>query len=178
LLVSTLFNGFTGLIMASLQATNEPVQTTIMSFAQGDPFMFTLGVGAFLGSTVGISQAASFASVSNTSAQTFTNQSGSSTNAQPLFAQSGNVNNAQPQGMQGMSGGQCGSLTVSSVNGSTIVAKSPNGSSVTIHTTASTKYTQSGKTVTASALKSGLQIQVTGTHNSDGSITATSIVIG
>ncbi len=132
-------------------------------------FMFTLGVGAFLGSTVGVSQAAGVTSVSNTSAQTFTNQSGSTTNAQ---SQNG------PQGMQGMPGGRCGSLTVSSVNGNTIVAKSPNGSSITIHTTASTKYTQSGKTVSASAIKSGEQLQVMGTHNSDGSITATSIVIG
>jgi hypothetical protein len=142
-------------------------------------FMFTLGVGAFLGSTVGVTQAASVTSVSNTSAQSFSNQSGSTTNAQPLFNQAGNAYNAQPQaGPQGTQGGQCGSLTVSSVNGNTIVAKSSNGSSVTIHTTASTKYTQSGKTVTASAIKSGVQIQVTGTHNSDGSITATSIVIG
>jgi hypothetical protein len=41
--------------------------------------------------------------------------------------------------------GQCESLTTSSVNGNTIVAKSSNGSSVTIHTTASTRYTQAGK---------------------------------
>jgi hypothetical protein len=142
-------------------------------------FMFTMGVGAFLGSTVGVSQAASAALVSNTSSQTFTLQSGSANNAQPFFAQSGNVNNAQPQASpKGMPGGQCSSLTVSSVSGNTIVAKSPDGSSVTIHTTASTKYTQSGKAATASAIKSGVQIQVTGTHNSDGSITATSIVIG
>ncbi len=39
MLVSSLFNGFTGLIMASFQATNKPVQTTIMSFAQGGLFI-------------------------------------------------------------------------------------------------------------------------------------------
>ncbi|HLX40975.1 MAG TPA: DUF5666 domain-containing protein, partial [Ktedonobacteraceae bacterium] len=67
--------------------------------------------------------------------------------------------------------------TVSSVSGSTIVAKTASGSSVTIHTTASTKFTQAGKTVSASAIKAGTKILVMGTHNSDGSITATSIDI-
>ncbi len=73
---------------------------------------------------------------------------------------------------------QCEALTVSSVNGNTIVAKTSSGSSVTIHTTASTRYTQAGKTVAASAIKVGTRINVMGTHNSDGSITATSIDIG
>jgi hypothetical protein len=81
------------------------------------------------------------------------------------------------QGMQGAQG-QCESLTVSSVNGNTIVAKTASGSSVTIHTTASTSYTQAGKAAAASAIKAGTRISVMGTHNSDGSITATSIVIG
>jgi hypothetical protein len=81
------------------------------------------------------------------------------------------------QGMQGARG-QCESLTVSSVNGNTIVAKTASGSSVTIHTTASTSYTQAGKAAAASAIKAGTRISVMGTHNSDGSITATSIVIG
>jgi hypothetical protein len=74
--------------------------------------------------------------------------------------------------------GQCETFTVSSVSGNTIVAKSSNGSSVTIHTTASTTYRQAGKTVTASAITVGTRIHVMGTHNSDGSITATSIDIG
>src|SRR6266568_766091 len=91
------------------------------------------------------------------------------------------TSSAQPlviaQGTQG-TGGQCDALTVSSVNGNTIVAKTSSGSSVTIHTTASTQYTQSGKTVAASAIKVGARIHVTGTHNSDGSITATRIDIG
>lgn len=79
-------------------------------------------------------------------------------------------------GAQGQ--GQCESLTVSSVSGSTIVAKTASGASVTVHTTSSTKYSQAGKSVTASAIKVGTVISVMGTHNSDGSITATSIDIG
>lgn len=34
-LVSTIFNGFTGLFMTYFQSTNKPVRTTIMSFVQG-----------------------------------------------------------------------------------------------------------------------------------------------
>jgi hypothetical protein len=71
--------------------------------------------------------------------------------------------------------GQCGVLTVTSVSGSTIVATSPDGGSVTIHTTASTQYTKAGQSATASAVAAGAQIHVDGTRNSDGSITATRI---
>jgi hypothetical protein len=71
--------------------------------------------------------------------------------------------------------GQCGVLTVSSVSGDTIVAAAADGSSVTIHTTASTQYTKAGQSATASAVTVGSQIHVDGTHNSDGSITATRI---
>src|SRR6266567_2956985 len=39
MLISTLFNGFTGLIIAYFQTTNKPLQTTIMSFAQGGLFI-------------------------------------------------------------------------------------------------------------------------------------------
>ncbi len=39
MLVSTLFNSFTGLIIAYFQTTNKPLQTTIMSFAQGSLFI-------------------------------------------------------------------------------------------------------------------------------------------
>jgi len=131
-------------------------------------FMLALGVGTLLGSTTSNSQAAALTSGGTSSSQTLT------------FAQ-GNANNAQPQnagpGTQGTRG-QCDALTVSSVNGNTIVAKSSNGNSVTIHTTANTQYTQAGKTVTASAVTAGARIHVTGTHNSDGRITATRIDIG
>src|SRR5262249_28870974 len=72
--------------------------------------------------------------------------------------------------------GQCGTvLTVSSVNSQTIVGKAINGSTVTIHMTASTQYTRAGRAVATSAVIVGSQIRVKGTHNSDGSITATRI---
>lgn len=74
--------------------------------------------------------------------------------------------------------GQCDALTVSSVSGSTIVAKAADGSTVTIHTTASTTYTRDGQAATASAVTAGARIHVQGTHNSDGSITATAIDVG
>lgn len=79
-----------------------------------------------------------------------------------------------PQG-QGHGGGQCVNLTVSSVSGSTITAKAADGSTVTIHTSSSTKYTKGGQTASASAVTLGSQIMVSGSHNSDGSINATQI---
>lgn len=82
------------------------------------------------------------------------------------------------RGMAGPGQGQCVALTVSSVSGSTITAKAADGSTVTIHTTSSTQYRQNGQTATASAVTVGSQIRVMGTHNSDGSITATTIDIG
>jgi hypothetical protein len=64
------------------------------------------------------------------------------------------------------------------VSGQTIVAKASDGSTVTIHTTASTQYTRGGQSVAASAVTAGSQIHVVGTRNSDGSITATRIDLG
>jgi hypothetical protein len=131
-------------------------------------FMFALGAGMLLGSATGATQAAALTTSSSTSSQ------------QLNFAQ-GPANATQPfAGGQGAPGaqGQCQSLTVSSASGNTIVAKTASGGSVTIHTTASTTYTQAGKAVSASAIKAGIRIMVMGTHNSDGSITATSIDIG
>ena len=129
-------------------------------------FMLALGIGVLMGSTTRTTQAASVSSVSDT-------------NVQAQFFQSGDNNNPQSRGFgPGAQGqGQCEAYTVASVSGNTIVAKTASGSSVTIHTTASTKYTQAGKTVSASAIKAGTQILVMGTHNSNGSITATSIDI-
>jgi hypothetical protein len=130
-------------------------------------FMLALGTGLVLSSLNGTSQASALSQ-------------GSTSSSQPLVVTQGNFNNSQSfaagPGAHGGQG-QCESLTVSSVSGNTIVAKSASGSSVTIHTTASTKYTQAGKTATASAIKVGSRINVMGTHNSDGSITATSIDI-
>lgn len=64
------------------------------------------------------------------------------------------------------------------ISGSTITAKAADGSTVTIHTTPSTQYRQNGQAVAASAVTVGSQISVMGTHNGDGSITATAIDIG
>ncbi len=80
-------------------------------------------------------------------------------------------------------GGNCapglgrGPLTVSSVSGNTITAKQSDGTSVTIHTTSSTRYTRAGKTVDSSQVKAGTQIAVRGTRNSDGSIAASVVSI-
>ena len=125
-------------------------------------FMLALGVGVLLGST----QAAALASSSTSNSQTLADVQGSSYSDQQSLA-------ATPGAR-----GQCDALTVSSVSGNTIVAKTASGSSVTVHTTASTQYTQAGKTVAASAISVGARIHVTGTHNSDGSITATRVDVG
>ena len=139
-------------------------------------FMLALGIGALIGSSTGVTQAAAVASGSSNNSQTLTFAQGGSNSSQSL----GNAGSAQSQvNAQGpqRTGGPCEALTVTSVNGNTIVAKTSSGSSVTVHTTASTRYNQAGKTVTASAIKVGAHISVMGTHNSDGSITATSIDI-
>jgi Domain of unknown function (DUF5666) len=138
-------------------------------------FMLAIGVGTLLGMSNGTTQASALTAVSSSSSQSPAVTQGGSNSSQSLTFTQGGANYAQP-----MAGGQgqCETYTVSSVNGNTIVAKSSNGSSVTIHTTASTTFRQAGKTVTASAITVGAQIHVMGTHNSDGSITATSIDIG
>lgn len=128
-------------------------------------FALTLGVGAVLGSTILQSaQAAGFTPAGVNMPQTLA--SGPATGRQA--------------GVPGAPGqqGQCGVLTVSSVSGQTIVAKAADGSTVTIHTTSSTQYTSAGKSASASAVKAGVQIHIAGTHNSDGSITATRVDIG
>ena len=128
-------------------------------------FMLALGIGTLLGSTTSATQAAAFTQGSTSSSQTLATTQGDFNSAQALDATPG-------------AHGQCEALTVSSVSGNTIVAKTASGSSVTVHTTASTQYTQAGKAVAASAITAGTRISVMGTHNSDGSITATSIDIG
>ncbi|HLX55987.1 MAG TPA: DUF5666 domain-containing protein [Ktedonobacteraceae bacterium] len=138
-------------------------------------FMLALGVGAVMASSNGTAQAAALAQGGTSSSQTLAFAQGSFNGSQAPFA-SGGFNN--PQAAAPGARGQCEALTVSSVNGNTIVAKTSSGASVTIHTTASTQYSQAGKSVTASAIKVGTRISVMGTHNSDGSITATSIDIG
>ena len=126
-------------------------------------FLLTLGVGAFLGSTAfGTAQAASLA------------PGGSNGNAVQYAAQLPLANTPGTAGQPGPAS-QCDALTVSSVTGQTIVAKAANGSTVTIHTTSSTRYTKDGQAASASAVTAGSLIHVQGSTNSDGSIIATSI---
>jgi len=61
------------------------------------------------------------------------------------------------------------------VSGQTITAKAADGSTVTIHTSSSTKYTKGGQSAAASAVTAGSHILVMGAKNSDGSINATQI---
>jgi len=138
--------------------------------------MLALGVGAIMGSSVNTTQAASVTSGNANSAQTLTFAQGGDNSAQAVTQ--GGDNSDQSLAATPRAHGPCEAMTVSSVNGNTIVAKTSSGSTVTIHTTASTRYTQAGKTVAASAIKAGTRINVMGTHNSDGSITATSIDVG
>ena len=118
-------------------------------------FALTLGVGAFAGATMlKTAQAAG---------------------GGPIFSQ---VSQANTPGVRGPGGqGQCDAYTVSSVSGQTITAKAADGSTVTIHTSSSTKYTKGGQSASASAVTAGSQIHVQGTKNSGGSINATQIDI-
>jgi hypothetical protein len=141
-------------------------------------FMLAMGVGVLLGTSTGTTQASALTTVNSSSSQSPAVTQGGDNSSQSLTFTQGNANNAQPMANGPQGQGQCETFTVSSVSGNTIVAKSSNGSSVTIHTTSSTTYRQAGKTVTASAITAGTRIHVMGTHNSDGSITATSIDIG
>lgn len=122
-----------------------------------------IGIGTLIGSNISAAQAAG---AQTTFTQTFNPFAGGSTTQ----------GNPQATGQGGQ--GQCDAVTVTSVNGTTILAKAADGSTQTIHTTASTTYTNNGQAATASAVTVGSRLHVTGTHNSDGSITATQIAIG
>lgn len=139
--------------------------------------MLALGIGTLIGSMTGTTQAAALTQSSATSGQAQTFSQGTFNGSQTLNNAPGNFNGPGAFNAGPSANGPCEALTVSSVSSNTIVAKSSNGASVTIHTTASTRYTQAGKTVAASAITAGSHISVMGTHNSDGSITATSIDI-
>ena len=123
-------------------------------------FMFTVGVGLSTGTT----RAQALESRGTSSFQTL------------AVSQKG-----PPHGQQGTKtmgvNGQCNTFTVTSVNGSTIVAHSSCSKSITVHTTAGTQYVRAGKTVSVSAITVGTRVYVTGAHNRDGSITASRIVI-
>lgn len=122
-------------------------------------FLLTLGMGVFVGATMlRTAQAAGNASEdSNVPHFTLANTTG---------ARGDDPHDGQ---------GQCNRYTVSSVSGQTITAKAVDGSTVTIHTTASTRYTKAGQSASASAVTAGSQIHVEGAKNSDGSINATEI---
>src|SRR5579859_2965179 len=140
-------------------------------------FMLALGIGTLIGSVTGTTRAAALTQSSAASGQTLTFSQGNFNGSQTLNNAQGNFNGPGAFNAGPSANGPCEAVTVTSVKGNTIVAKSSNGASVTIHTTASTRYTQAGKTVAVSAITAGTQISVMGTHNSDGSITATSIDI-
>lgn len=72
-------------------------------------------------------------------------------------------------------GGPGHDLTVSSVSGTTIIAKDESGASVTIHTSSSTMVQRAGVSITLSDLTAGTPIEVRGARNSDGTITASEI---
>lgn len=122
-----------------------------------------VGVGTLIGSNISAVQAASAPTTNTRMFNPFARDAATQGNP-PAVGQGGQ--------------GQCDAVTVTSVNGATIVAKAADGTTQTIHTTASTTYTNNGQTATASTLTVGARIHVTGTHNSDGSITATQIAIG
>ncbi len=70
-----------------------------------------------------------------------------------------------------------GPLSVTAVTDSTISAKAPDGTAVTIHTSSSTTYGKAGQTVSRGAITTGETINVRGTRNTDGSIAATHVEI-
>jgi hypothetical protein len=127
--------------------------------------LLALGLGALLGSQFLSAQAAAATSGSAG------NQGTGFTPGGPISFQTGGQMLAGTPGANG----QCASFTVTAVSGSTITAKAADGSTVTIHTTSSTTYTRNRQSASASAVTVGSRISVMGTHNSDGSITATSI---
>ena len=141
-------------------------------------FMLALGIGTVIGSVTGTTRAAALTQANASSGQTLTFSQGNFNSSPAQNNAPGNFNGPGAFNAGPGANGPCQALTVTSVKGNTIVAKSSSGASVTVHTTASTRYTQAGKTVAASAITAGTHISVMGTHNSDGSITATDINIG
>ena len=122
-------------------------------------FALTLGIGVFTGASL-LANAQAAAGLQNA----------------PGGANFARFSLASTPGAQGPGGqSQCDAYTVSSVSGNTITTAAADGSTVTIHTTSSTKYTKDGQSASASAITAGSQIHVEGPHNSDGSITATQI---
>lgn len=124
-------------------------------------FLLTLGVGVFMGASL----------LANAQAA-----AGGPNGANFARFSLANTPGAHGSGAPGQGGqGQCDAYTVASVSGNTITAKAADGSTLTIHTSSSTKYTKGGQSASASAVTAGSQIHVEGARNSDGSITATQI---
>jgi hypothetical protein len=158
-------------------ASRQRVRKWLLIGGLAFAFLLALGIGTLIGSMTGTSQAAALTQSSATSGQTLTYSQGNTSSSQALNNAPGSFNGPGAFNAGPGTNGTCEAMTVTSVKGNTIVAKSSSGASVTIHTTASTRYTQAGKTVAVSAITAGSHISVMGTHNSDGSITATSINI-
>ncbi len=82
-----------------------------------------------------------------------------------------------PWGRPGPRGHGPGRLKVLSVSGSQIVAEGPNSQKVTIKVSSSTTYMRAGQKVSESAIAKGDTIGVMGTRNSDGTISASQVMI-
>jgi hypothetical protein len=80
-------------------------------------------------------------------------------------------------GGDGFAGGGFTSGTIVSINGSTIVVKSLNGTEKTVTTTSTTKVTKTAPS-SVSALKAGETVTVVGTVGANGDVTATSMAEG
>lgn len=122
--------------------------------------MLTLGIGVFIGSTLGSRQVLAV---------------GPGTPDSVYLRQMPTV---MPSMMPRTPGACEGNLTVTQVSGRTITVTRSDGSTVTIHTTSRTTYTRGGQTVAASAVVVGSTIYVVGACNGQGRyINATSIEI-
>lgn len=119
-----------------------------------------LGVGAFLGSTLGASRAQASPGASGVAAQ---------------------LTPTETPGTPGATGtpGPCGGeVTVSHVTNRVITVTRSDGTTANIYVTSHTRYTENGHTASVSAVKAGSKIYVVGTCNNQGrTINATSIEI-
>lgn len=116
-----------------------------------------LGVGAFLGSTLGASRAQASPGASGVNPQP----------TRPVLPTT--------TGTPGPCGGE---VTVSHVTGKVITVTRSDGTTANIYVTSRTHYTQNGHSVSISAIKVGSKVYVVGTCNNQGrTINATSIEI-
>ena len=119
-----------------------------------------LGVGAFLGSTLGASRAQAAPGSSGAAAQ---------------------LTPTETPGTPGTTGtpGPCGGeVTVSHVNNRVITVTRSDGTTANIYVSSHTHYTENGHTVSVSAIKAGSKVYVVGTCKNQGrTINATSIEV-